>query len=142
MDWTERHDVYLCREVLVIEPYKYRKGSIERGKTWSNIAESLNSSAELKFKVSQRSVRERFDLLQTRFIKEMVDEEKASGISPEVSELDVLLEEITEKGKVAEEENEGTSNKKKVQLEKGKAEDMRIKAMERIGETSKRKNDD
>ena len=142
MEWTENHDIFLLREILVVEPFKHRKGSIEKGKCWTEIAANLNSSAELKFKVTQRSVRERFSLLEAKFKKQVRDEEAASGISVEISEIDVLLEEITEKEKVAEEEGETTGKGKKVQLEKGKAEEMRKLAMERMGESSKRKNEE
>ena len=63
MEWTEIHDTLLCREVLLEEPYKYKKGSNERGKKWTEIAEALNKSEEVKFKVTQRGVRERMERL-------------------------------------------------------------------------------
>ena len=47
MKWTEKHDVVLCREVLVVEPFKFKKGSVEKGKVWTEIAASLNSCREL-----------------------------------------------------------------------------------------------
>ena len=46
------------------------------------------------FNVTQRAVRVRFKLLSERFKKKMAAEEGASGINPEGSELDVLVEEI------------------------------------------------
>ncbi|CAH3123504.1 unnamed protein product, partial [Porites lobata] len=30
MEWTEEHDNCLCQEILVLEPFKYKKGSISR----------------------------------------------------------------------------------------------------------------
>ena len=47
MKWTEKHDVVLCREVLVVEPFKFKKGSVEKGKVWTEIEASLNSCREL-----------------------------------------------------------------------------------------------
>ena len=47
--------------------------------------------------MTQRAVRVRFKLLSERFKKKMAAEEGASGINPEVSELDVLVEEILAK---------------------------------------------
>ena len=38
MEWTKTHDTLLCREWLLAEPYKFKKGSIERGKKWTGIA--------------------------------------------------------------------------------------------------------
>ena len=66
MEWTERHDIILAREILVSEPFKFKKGSVDKGKAWSTIADSLNSSLDLIFKVSQRSVRKRFALIQDK----------------------------------------------------------------------------
>ena len=48
----------------------------------------------------------------------MCAEEAASGVAVEISEIDMLLEEITEKEKVAEDE---TSKSAKVMLEKGRS---------------------
>ncbi|CAH3114994.1 unnamed protein product, partial [Pocillopora meandrina] len=94
------HDTLLCREVLALEPYKHKKGSNEAGKIWTDIAQSLKNCQQLKFKqnLSQRAVREIF-LLQTRYKDKEREETRASGISPEQDELDVLLEEITERKK-------------------------------------------
>ena len=69
----------------------------------------------------------------------MVEEQRASGISPETSELDVLLEELVELEDSCYEEVE--ENAKKAEQEKEKAVDLRMKAMERISETQKRKKD-
>ena len=63
MRWTSEHDVMFLREVLVHEPWKQKYGSQERGKVWEKIAESLNglnTVCELYFKVTQRSVRDRY----------------------------------------------------------------------------------
>ena len=49
------------------------------------------------FNVTQRAVRVRFKLLSERFKKKMAAEEGAFGINPEVSELDVLVQEILAK---------------------------------------------
>ena len=142
MEWTEKHDVRLCREVLVVEPFKLKKGSVEKGKLWSNIADSLNASKELRFKVNQRGVREKFMLLQTKYRQKNRADEQSSGTSAEITELDVLLEEIGEKGHAAEEEMTVNNNKKKMEVDRAKAEEMRKMAMEQVGETKKGKNDE
>ena len=103
MEWSEAHDILLCREIRFKEPYQHRKGSSDRGKVWSEIAESLNGSAEPTFKVTQRSVRERYNLLQAKYKKKMAAEESSTGTSPVPTEVDILLEEITEKELAAEE---------------------------------------
>ena len=77
-----------------MQPFKAKKGSPERGRIWNLIAESLNQIDKPKFKVNKRSVRERFNLLAEKYKTKIRNEEKASGISPEITELDMLLEEI------------------------------------------------
>ncbi|KAL1254820.1 hypothetical protein QQF64_012881 [Cirrhinus molitorella] len=67
MEWTEKHDVLLCKEILREEPYKYKKSSVNRGKAWSTIADTLNYSQDPTFKVTQRSVRDRFTLIQEKY---------------------------------------------------------------------------
>ena len=42
MEWTEEHDNHLCQEILVLEPFKYKKGSISGGQIWEKIANNLN----------------------------------------------------------------------------------------------------
>lgn len=81
MEWTEIHDTLLCREVLLEEPYKYKKGSNEKGKKWTEIAEALNKSEEVKFKVSQRGVRERMERLQKKHLEKKKEEVSGSGMA-------------------------------------------------------------
>ena len=66
----------------------------QRRELWKNIADQLYRLSEHIFTVTQRAVRVRFKLLSERFKKKMAAEEGASGINPEGSELDVLVEEI------------------------------------------------
>ena len=93
------------------------------------MADHLNCIPEPKFKVSKRAVCERFTLLAEKF--------KALGIDTEMSELDVLLEEIVEK----EEEFDKDQSKHKAKEDQSKAEayDMRLKAMESLKESKKRR---
>ena len=134
MEWTEIHDTLLCREVLLEEPYKYKKGSNEKGKKWSEIAEALNKNQEVKFKVTQRGVRERMERLQKNYLEKKIEEESASGIA--VDDLTEL--EIIEREKLAEEARDSEGTLKKIEADKQTAEEMRKEAMERFGETKKR----
>ena len=114
MEWTEMHDTLLCREVLLEEPYKYKKGSNEKGKKWSEIAEALNKNQDVKFKVTQRGVRERMERLQKRYLEKKKKEESASGIAvDDLTELETLIDEIIEREKLAEKtrDSEGTLKK-------------------------------
>ena len=131
----------MCREVLDIEPYQFKLRSPERGKAWETISSHLNATSYPKFRVTPRSVRDRYNLLTKKFQVRLNKEERASGISDDNSELDNLLEEILEKEKAAKEklENDGEDKKKSLANEKAAAEDMQKRALERVGQTAKRK---
>lgn len=139
--WNSEHDILMCREVLDIEPYQFKMRSPERGKAWETISNNLNATTCLKFRVTPRSVRDRYNLLTKKLQAKLTSEEKASGINATNSELDDLLEEIVEKEKAAREklDFEDESKKKAAEKEKTAAEEMRKRALERVGQTSKRK---
>ena len=131
----------MCREVLDIEPYQFKLRSPERGKAWETTSSHLNATSHPKFRVTPQSVRDRYNLLTKKFQVRLNREERASGISDDNSELDNLLEEILEKEKEAKEklDNDDEDKKKSLANEKAAAEDMRKRALERVGQTSKRK---
>ena len=72
----------------------------------------------------------------------MQSEKKESGTSPEISELDVLLEELIalEDLSACEKENENEEKNKKAEQDRAKAVDIRKKAMEKLSDTQKRKS--
>ena len=73
--------------------------------------------------------------------KKLLAEEKATGItSDEPTELDNLLDMIIaleESGEEELQETQGTASQKR-QYDRAKAEDVRLKAMEKLSETKKR----
>ena len=73
----------------------------------------------------------------------MGEDEGASGISPEKSQSDELLEEIIDKFKEADVEasNERACKRDRAELDRDEAEEMRQRSMEKLGETNKRKTD-
>ena len=103
MEWTEQHDCCLCKEILVLEPFKLKKGSIGRGQIWEKIANNLNGLQLPRFRVTKRAVRERYSLLSEKFKAKMRQEEKASAIETDLSEVEKALEEKAEKETAAEE---------------------------------------
>lgn len=144
MEWTENHDVVLCREILLTDPFQSKQRTVQRGQLWQSIADHLNDAVELKFKVSKRGVRERYSLLAEKFKKNTRNEERASGIDTEMTELDILVEEIIAKEEHSEEthQNSTAENKKKADQSKADGTDMRLKAMETLKESNKRKGED
>ena len=89
----------MCRQVLVSERFNFKPRSTETGKVWEAIAQQLNAIDQPKFRVSARAVRDRYSLLTAKQAQKLRDEEKASGIHVEISELDSLLQEILEREK-------------------------------------------
>ena len=139
MKWSDDKDKILLREIIVEEPYKFKPKSKERGNIWTVIATHLNEFAN--FNVNQRSVRDQFNLLATKYKQKQRYELAASGISPEVTEIDIALEEILEKMKEAEAEyvKMTEEKQKKDDKEKCDAEETRRRSLETYVETKKRK---
>ena len=77
MKSSRQNDVLLCTEIRVREPHRFKKCSNERGKIWTEIASTLNSNEEVKFHVTQRGVRERYEGLQAKYLEKIKNEEKA-----------------------------------------------------------------
>ena len=138
MVWNTDKDILLCREMLVVEPYRYKEKTRERGVSWTQISDNLNLIPG--FTVNIRAVRERFKLLEGKFKKKYSEELKATGISPDISELDTLLEEII--ARMKEVTFEDDENKKKEQDDKKLGEDIRLQALETFAETRSRKPED
>lgn len=92
--------------------------------------------------VSQGSVRDRVNLvLIKKHKRKAAEESKASGIAvDEPSEFDAAIEEICEKAEAAKRDQQMISVEKKASAEKEKkqVEDIRAKALEKVGETRKR----
>ena len=143
MTWSKGHDIALCREVLVIQPFQFKHGTRDRGQCWDKISKNLNSSERPRFMVDQRAVRDRFCKLQKDFKRKRAHEERASGICPdEPDELEQALEEISEMEESQQEQLKIGEDKRRlvIQKEKETAESMRKRAMERMGETRAREH--
>jgi len=106
MEWTSRHDVTLSVEVLVTNPFQAKKKTTQRAQLWQTVCDHLKSLDSPKYKtfLTRRSVQDRSTLLCDKYKKKMSQEKRDSGISPEITELDQLLEEIIEKEKLGEEQ--------------------------------------
>ena len=141
MFWTYDHEVILCRGVVNVNPYTTKKGSTQRSSMWEKIADTLNKCTVPKFRVDKRSVRDHVGILVYKHKKKLQAEEKATGITPdEPTELENLLDTITaleESGEAELQETQGTSSKK-LQYHRAKAEDVQLKAMEKLSEIKKR----
>ncbi|XP_044165093.1 inner centromere protein A-like [Acropora millepora] len=135
----------LCREILVVDPFTgTKKGTVARGTKWEEVAENLNKIEQVYFKVDKRAVRDRYNLLSRELRNKLKREEKESGIETDMTEVEMALEELIEKEDAAETEQRVVENQKKVKdsQDRENAESVRKKAMERLGQTQKRKADE
>ena len=133
MEWSKNHDIALAREVLLLEPYRHKARTVERGKVWQTIADNLNSHAMFRFVVTKKSVREHLKLLLEKYRARMQKERRDSGVEVEVTELDQALEEINEKWEAAEEQDILLlHNKKKTEEDRAMGEEVRKRACEKL----------
>ena len=145
MCWTAKHDDLFIREVLIFEPWNFKKGSPERGNCWKSIAESLNQIVDPSFRVDDRSVRDRFKLLEKKYVKKTNEIDRASGIAPEEEgEMGKGLREIIELFKDSDLKKHLETEKQREAMdnEVQQAEELRLQSLETIGETSRRKGSD
>jgi hypothetical protein len=140
MKGTNEHDVEFCKEVVAFKLFETKKRSAERAKVWEAIAKKLEKMEYPKFKVEQRSVRDRLKKLIKQFRKKENDERRASGISPELTKLDTLLEEISEKEEASETlaADMGEREKRRLEEDQMAGKEMRKRAIETLSETQKR----
>ena len=116
------------------EPFKHNNGSKEKGASWSKIADALTQHG---MKVTQRSVRERFDKLYSDFKEREREEKQASGIDVEYDDNHKALTEIHERVLKLEEERQDKETQ-----EKATAAEMRKRATERLSVKKRRSKDD
>lgn len=98
-------------------------------------------AAQRNRSVTARSVRNRFSLLSTKQAQKLREEERASDIDVEQTDLDTLLEEILEREKEAKLklESQDVEKKNKGEKEKAAAEEIRKQALQRM---AKRNSED
>ena len=97
MKWTEEHELVMLRELMLLQPWLYKKGTSERGNDWEKLAVSLNAIPYPQFRVTQRPVHDHYSTMEKRRRDKVREEDRASEIAPEEDkELDQLLDETIE----------------------------------------------
>ena len=105
---------------MYIQLWIHRHGSVERGQAWDKIAAILNSLVEEPFfKVTPRSVRDRYGLLVKKFKSKWRAEDKASGIAPNHTEIDEALHDLIERFNEADAARQKGTAEKKFQSRRG-----------------------
>ena len=141
----------LCREILVVDPFTgTKKGTVARGTKWKEVAENLKKIQQGYSKVDKRAVRDRYNLLSKEqknwknWKNKLKREEKEIGIETDIKEFEMALEELIDKEDAAEAEQRVVDDQKKTKdsEDRKNADSVRKKAMERLGQTQKRKADE
>ena len=91
--WKEVHEKALITEVLTVEPHQFKHETKKRGAAWTAIAERLNEM-NMKFKVNQRSVRDKFEKMMKDYGRKEREERRASGVSVQYTGIHRSLEDI------------------------------------------------
>jgi uncharacterized protein YabN with tetrapyrrole methylase and pyrophosphatase domain len=107
--WKESSEKMLLRMVVVEEPYKFKAGTRDRGAAWNTIAEDVQKEG---LKVTQRSVREKFEKMLREHKKKEEEEAKASGVDTDYGEIYQAMTDIKETIAEFEELREGEEQKK------------------------------
>ena len=115
-----------------------KRGTVQRRRKWNVIAQRPALQVESpKFKVDgHRGDRERYALLVKAYSKKIREEETSSGIStPELTEVEQALEDlIVREDEADRDQQETVAQKRKVKEDKKDAEEVRKRAMERLGD--------
>ena len=69
MTWTSEKDEALCKQILLMEPFRFRPRTKESENAWSQVAEDLKQIKSLKISVDQRAVRDRYKILKSHFLQ-------------------------------------------------------------------------
>ena len=85
---------------MISNLFPTKKSSTEGGKVWETMADKLCAFRQPTFRVDQRSVRDHYKKIINRHKRRMDEEKAASGINPERTETNVLLEVIIEREEV------------------------------------------
>ena len=122
MFWSNEQGVFLCREVVNLDPFTSKKGSTQRSGMWEKIAQT--------FSVDKRSVRDHIGILVNKDKRKVRAKEKTSGIAPgEPSELENLLEIIiaSEESSEVESPELRVEKNEKCENDRAKAEVARLR---------------
>ena len=142
--WSDDHIILFLRQVLDIHPYTFKKRTKESGEAWQAIADKLNNVETPTFKVTKKSLSEKFRTLMEEYNAKEKRNDKASGIEvDDPTELEKLYFEISNEMIIANETllQHSEEAKSKEEKEKETALEVRKVAMETMGESRKRSLD-
>ena len=126
----------LLQEVAADGVMHQKPKSRDTGSAWQKVADSINSLPG--YEVSSRSVRDRYNNLAKKHKIKMGQEERSTGGGgSELDESESMLEDLIEVNEESEQRAEEKNNPKQILVneDKARANEMRKRAMETMGET-------
>ena len=138
--WNQQKDLLLLKEIAGEGVLKHKAKSRERGTSWLNVANKLAPSFP-HIEDTSRAVRDRYKTLEKKHKFKNAEEERGTGLGgEELTEGEMLLEELIDIEEETERRVEEESEEKKAAADRdrGQVLEMRRRALERLGETRKR----
>ena len=138
--WGEMEGSSLLTEITIEKPFQFKKGSGQRGDAWRNIEEHFNNKNKHFITQTAKGLQDKYRNIKEKFQKKMRDEERASGIAPEYTDLDRLIGELIDLEKASNEiVNKETDEAAKKKIEsQAKGQEIRKRSTE--GLVGKRHN--
>ena len=123
-----------------MEPYRFKKGSKERGEIWNQLPSNLNGIPDSGFNTTQHGLRTQYDKLIEDFVQKEREEKKATGIDADYDELDQLLNDTYERASdaTADLARQAKEKEKAACDEKQQAEDIRTQARKKATQQKER----
>ena len=91
-NWTKEWSVHLCRELCLTCPYEHEPGSKNSVTAWNEVTKNMWKIEGFLFDV--KAIRDHYNGLQRKRRAVVNNEKKLSGVVVELTELQVLLDEI------------------------------------------------
>ena len=133
----------MMTHVAAVRVFHHKAGSRERGQLFQTVMEQLNEIGG--FEVSARGIRDRLTMLMRKHKSKMNKELKESGLGGgEPTEFESLVEDLLEVAEATEHRSDEESKEKTAsnEADKLKALDIRQQAVERMGQTRKRREEE
>ena len=144
--WTEEL-TYLAVQVFAVKkPYQFKPASPASINAWKDVLEDLSKANQVfvVHKVSVKQIRDHLNQILRKRQVHVNKLDKQSGINPETTPFQDLMDQVNDE-RAEHISLLATQKEEKKQSEdeqEKKARDMRLRAMETMGETQKRKSED
>ena len=139
MEWTTEHGMLFCREIIAFDLCQYKPGSKETGQCLDSIAERLDSTEEPGFKVEHRSLQDRMRKFLKLYVEKWNKEMRESSRSrAQRTGWYALWETRTTTASWSWSCKASEVNKKTLEKERQKVEEIWRLSMEYLSETQKR----